>query len=428
MSKKNCFTFLCAFVSVLLFGACDEKETAIGVNLQDPATLYDGIVDTAYGTAYTMFDDSLLTSGQTSALIGCYSDPSYGTSEAVLFTQITTSGGTGVEFDQNSIIDSVVMSLGITRLFNNGSDSKGYRNLHFEVYQTAESLQKDSSYYAFDDIALSGVCFYDGIVRLEENDSMVVRLKLNANILPFLQNRRYATEQDFVDAIKGIRIRLVNDGTPQMALVNLSSSATVITSYYTYVNGGDSISRTFDFAIGSAPHFSQFNNHYTGALAIFNGNTNDSIEGSRYLYLNPMGGTNIKVNFDSFISTFHQQHPYAVIHHAELIMPVADIAPSDKPELIAAFKCFLNGVVVSVPDMYDTYTMSGYDGKYDSSRGCYRLRLTQHFQKMLKSGMDLGTLLVISGRRSSPAFTVINGSDMAQTSNNPIRIEFVYSE
>ena len=30
----------------LLFASCEEKESDLGVDLQDPATLYNGIVDT----------------------------------------------------------------------------------------------------------------------------------------------------------------------------------------------------------------------------------------------------------------------------------------------------------------------------------------------------------------------------------------------
>ncbi|MCR4817097.1 MAG: DUF4270 domain-containing protein [Bacteroidales bacterium] len=428
MIKKS-FLFPLCLLAAVLFAACEEKESSLGVELQDPSTLYNGTVDTAYGVAYTMFDDSLLTSGQSSALIGCYSDAAFGTSEAVLFSQVSTYNGSGVEFDQNCYIDSVVMSLFVSKIFDAGTNAKSFRNLHFEVYQTATSLMKDSSYYAFDDIAVTGKCFFDDVVRLEESDSMVVRMKLNSNFETYLRNKSYSTEQDLIDAIKGVRIRLINDGSPVMALVNLKSSATNITTYYRYVNGEDTISRTFDFAVGQdLPHFSQFKNNYTGALSVFNSNTGDSIDGGRYLYLSPMGGTNIKIYFDTFVENFHRQHPYAVIHQAELILPVADIAPASKPELIAAFKCYLDGYVVSIPDMYDTYTMSGYDGRYDAERGCYRMRITQHFQKILGSGMDLGTLLVISGRRSSPEYTVINGSNSALTSNNPIRVEFVYSE
>ena len=422
--------YLLAFVLfAALFASCDEKESELGVNLQDPSTLYSGISDTAYGVAYTVFDDSLLTAGHNFALIGCYSDPVFGNAEGVYFTQIVPDNGTGVGFDQNCTIDSVVLSFAVTELYPAAEGSKSYRDLHFEIYQLAESPMKDTAYYASDELPVTGVCFFDDVVRVNETDSMVIKIKLRQSFVSLLSNHNYTTADDFLAAVKGMRVRVVNDGTPVMAAVNLSAAATNITVFYTYDNEGEAIARTYNFSISTAvPHFTHFTSYYAGALSVFNTNTADSVEGSRYLYLSPMGGTNIKVNFDAFVRQFHQQHPFAVVHYAELLLPVADIAPDARPDVIAALKCYLDGEVSNIPDMYDTYTYSGYDGSYDAERGCYRLRVTQHMQKLVKSGSDLGTLLVINARRSSPNHTVINGYDRTATSGNPIRIHFVYSE
>lgn len=421
--------FFLTFAGLGLLVSCNEKESDLGVDLQDPATLYNGIIDTAYGIAYTVFDDSLLTSGQSNALIGCYSDNVFGMSEGILFTQITTANDGGVEFDQYSHIDSAILSFSLANVYPDATGSKSYHNLHFEVYQLAEKLLRDSAYYAFDDVPVNSVCFFDDVVSVAQSDSMVVSMNLNENFLALVRNQRYGSAEEFEEMMKGVRIRLVNDGTPMMATVNLAASATRLTTYYRYINGSDTIARTYDFVVSqTAPHFSRFVNNYSGSLATFNANTADSVDGSRYLYLSPMGGTNIKVNFNAFVQQFSQLHPYAVIHYAELLMPVADIAPADKPDMIVAFKCYNDGTVVSIPDIYDTYTYSGFDGKYNADQGYYRMRITQHLQKIVKSGMDLGTLLVLNGRRSSALRTVINGSDPTMTANHPICIRFVYSE
>lgn len=418
--------FIAVMAMAMLLASCNEKESMLGAELQDPATLYNGICDTAYGVASTFFDDSLLTSGQSSALIGSFYDPLFGSSEAIFFSQITTTNSSSVEFDQYCSIDSVVLSLSISKLFSESSQSKAYKDLHFEVYQLAEPPQKDSAYYAWDNIAVTGNCLFDDVVSLAESDSMVVRMNLNPLFGQYLENHYYASEEEFVNAVKGVRIRLVNDGTPLMATVNLAASGTGMTVYYRY---HDTISRTFAFVVGgSAPHFSRFVNNYTGDLSVFNNGAADSLEGSRYLYLTPMGGTTIKADFSQFVANFHSQHPTAIIHHAELLLPVADISPSAKPDLIAALKYTEGGAVINIPDMYDVYTYSGFDGHYDSEKGYYRLRITQHLQKLIGSGVDYGTMLIISGRRSSPEHLVLNGYDNTSTSGNPIRIEFVYSE
>lgn len=410
-------------------GSCTEKETDLGIELQDPNTFYDGVADTAYGVAYTVYDDSLLTSGLSSVLLGCYSDNLFGNSEAVLFTQVASPNGEGVAFDSYCRIDSVVLSLAITEIYSSSPSSKSYRDLHFEVYQLAQGLMTDSAYYADDEIPVGDNCFFNDVVRVEESDTMVVDLKLNSSILPLLNNQTYLTAADFDQAMKGVRIRLVNDGTPQIATVNLAAAATRMTVYYAYENGEESVYRTYEFTIGhSATHFSQYKNHYIGALATFNNNRNDSIDGSQYLYLSPMGGTNVKLDFNAFVQQFKNDHPFAIIHYAELLLPVADIAMDKKPDMLAALKCYSDGTVMNIPDMYDALTYQGFDGSYNAETGCYRLRITQHLQKMLRNGVDYGTLVILNGRRSSPAHTVLNGYDPTATANRSLRIHFVYSE
>ena len=427
MTKRFLYIAVSVF-ALVLFGACDEKESDLGVELQDPATLYNGICDTAYGVAYTIFDDSLLTSGQSSALLGCYSDDVFGYSEGILYMQVTTANNTGVEFDQYSLIDSAILTFSVANIYSQNASAKSYQDLHFEVYQLTEPLLHDSAYYSFDEMPVNGVCFFDGTVRVAESDSMVASIRLNENFLSYVRNRSYADAAEFENAIKGIRVRLVNDGTPQSATINLAASSTKISTYYRYANVSDTIARTYDFVISqSAPHFSQFKNHYVGALSTFNSNTGDSIDGSRYLYLSPMGGTNVKINFDSFARQFHAEHPYAVIHYAELLLPVSDISPEAKPEMVAALKYTADGTLTNVQDMYDN-TFSGFDGKYNDGAGYYRLRITQHFQKIVKGSADYGTLLILNTRRSSPMRMVVNGTNPALTGNNPVRIEFVYSE
>lgn len=418
-----------ALAATLGLTACNEDETSLGLELQDPATLFNGVADTAYGSAVTVYDDSLLTSGQGYTLIGCYSDAMFGHSEAVFFTQVGTSNNNGVEFDANCSIDSVMLTLALSEMYP-AAGAKSYRDLHFEVYQLAEAPLKDTAYYGSSTLPIENRCFFDGVVRLVESDSMVANIRLNENFYSFIQNKSYESEAAFVETLKGLRIRLLNDGEPQMVTVNLAAAATGLTVYYKYRNNDTSIlDRTYGFEVSnSVPHFTHYDNYYAGALSVFNSNTGDSVAGSRYLYLCPMGGTNVRLNFDSFVRQFHQQHPQAVIHHAELLLPVADIAPSTYPDMLAAFKCYQDGAVASVPDMVDAVTYGGYDGTYDAERGLYRIRVTQHLQKLLLSGMDLGTLVVLNGRRASALHTVLNGSDATATSGNPIRIVFVYSE
>ena len=429
------FLFLACVITLLCLPltSCNEKESDLGIELQDPSSLYHGYADTAYGVAYTVIDDSLITSGQSSCIIGSYMDNFFGSSEAILYSRVSTPNNESVSFDQYCHIDSVVLSLSVSKFYQSPSVSgqKSYKNLHFEVYKLEEGLQ-DTNYYSTDALPVGSTCFFDGVVRMAEADTMVVRMPLSDAFKALIANHTYTSAEEFYQAMKGVRIRLVNDGTPVMACLNLSAATTCITTYFYYYNsseGADTSFRQYNFVIGhDVPHFMQFKNQYSGALSGFNNNGVDSLDGSQYLYLTPMGGTNIRVNFSSFVNQFHQDHPYAIIHYAELLLPVADITVGERPDLIAAFRYLADSTLVSVADLYDRFTSSGYDGTFSSDLKYYRLRITQHWQKLVSAGEDYGTILVLNGRRTSPLRAVINGSDIAATGGNPLRVHFVYSE
>ena len=53
MNRKKLF-FPLALLLLLVPCACTEEESDLGVNLQDPFTIYNGIRDTAYVTACTL--------------------------------------------------------------------------------------------------------------------------------------------------------------------------------------------------------------------------------------------------------------------------------------------------------------------------------------------------------------------------------------
>lgn len=424
MKIRFLYLFVVLF-SMAVFTGCTEKESNIGLDLQDPSTIYSGNIDTAYGTAYTVFDDSLLTTGLNAAIIGSWYEPHFGTSVATLYTNVSTSDASGVSFDEHCTIDSVVLSFAITGIFFPASDTSSTQNIHFVIRQMSQRLNKDSAYYSDSEVGVGTTVFFDDVVALERGDSMVVSLKLSPAFIALIDKKTFSSSDAFEEAVKGFCISIDNSTGHYMVSMNLAASATRLTAYYTYSNSGQDLQRTYGFAFGSTvTHFSHFTKNFVESLATFNTNRLDSVRTLGQLYLGPLGGTNIRFNVDSFVRQFHQDHPLAIIHYAELIMPVSVETTTGHPESIAALKSFGNGLVANIPDMYDAFTYSGFDGKYDSERKCYRLRVTQHLQSLVSAGRDYGTLLVISGRRTSMEHAIVNGDDVA----DPIRIEFVYSE
>lgn len=416
--KKKWFLF--ASLLFLLPCACTEEESDLGVNLQDPFTIYNGTRDTAFVTACTLYDDSLTTAGFMAGVFGNYSDANFGKVEAILYSQVNTPTD-GVRITDDVQIDSVVMTLVIDTLYPARTDSTPV-SLHIIVRQLAEVLRPDSLYLFNHQLDESNVCFFDSVVTVS-SDSL--RLRMRPNIYPEL--RRELSQSDFLEAFKGISLRLA-PSSQQMVTVDFSATSTSLTMYY-HNPSIDTVSREFQFIInGEASHSMYYSHDYSGTpLALFDNNKRDTIEGSQKLYLEPLGGTRVRLNLQPFLNTFCKQHPTAVVHYAELLLPVFDTSDTQTPHRIIAMKRSADGSLVYVTDanvLTNPYTYMGFDGYYHRDKHYYRLRVTRHLQELLRTGIDHGTELIIDARRSSAFRTVLNGSLAA----NPVRIDFVYTE
>jgi hypothetical protein len=420
MNRKK-LLFPLALLLLLVPCACTEEESDLGVNLQDPFTVYNGVRDTAYVTACTLYDDSLLTAGFTAAVFGNYSDANFGDVEAVLYSQITIPED-GVRITQSVQIDSVVMTLVIDTVFPARTDSTPIP-LHIVINQLAEPLRSDSAYISTNQLPESSTCFFDSIVSFVADS---IRLPLRPTVYPVLQ-RESPSPADFVEQTKGFALRLAA-GSQQLVTVNLAATSTRLTVYY-HNPDVDTNAREFEFIInGEAAHSMYITHNYAGTpLALFEQNKKDTLPGNQRLYLEPLGGTRVRISLQPFLNRFYAQHPTAIIHYAELLLPVYDTADSQTPVRILAMKRGADGSLTYVTDanvLTNNYTYTGFDGYYHRDKHCYRLRVSRHLQELMRTGQDYGTELIIDARRSSGFRTILNGTD----TDNPIRIDFVYTD
>lgn len=410
-------------LALLLLCACNKEDSPIGLDLQDPATLYNGIADTLNCTAYTVADDSLNTTNYSQGLIGFYHDATFGDAEARVFAHIANNAEGGIDYT-NSNIDSTILSLSLQDPFPKSVANLDSVQIHFEVCQLAEAIKtkdaddKDYIYYSFDEIPVDpSMVLFDGTVTMKAEDT-VVRLPLNSKMAGLLHGNSFANNAAMTEALKGIRIRIVG-GNDMMFTLNFTASTTGL---FVYRNvEGDTAVDLLTIGAGGT-HFNQFILNHTGALASLA--SQDSIAGTSQLFLEPMGGTRIRLNFDAAIKQFKQDHPYAVIHYAELQLPVASTGDEDFPSSLVVMKKINDTLTAIVPDMADPFSSGTLNYRYDKKTNSYRLRLTQHLQGLIRSGYDLGTYVLINSRRSSANRVIINGTNAAQ----PTRMIIVYTE
>lgn len=422
--KQSVFYLIAILFVAFLPVACTDDETDLGIDLQDPSSLYKGNHDTITAAdinACTIFDSNLLTSGYYTAIVGNYHDATYGDVHAKAFCQVAISGNSGINFTPYTI-DSVVLSLVISERY---PETTSGHTVHLKINQLAEEIDKDSNYHASDAVGVSSTCFADTSFTIALTDT-VIRIKMNSDFTQAITSSAFSDQADFMSKIKGLCLEIVDaDSDPAMITFDMAKENSCITVHYSLPDGNNTYKLLLGYVSTTSPsnHFCQFTHTYSGQLQQLHQRSIDSIDGSTKLYMEPLGGTGIKLNINNYVKTFHERHPRAVIHYAELLLPVASDADNYPPQKIIAYKTFSNGSSIFINDYLTAY--NGYDGTFDNDKKLYRIRITQHLQQTINQGVDYGTSLFIDGRRSSARRTIFNGP---LSSDNPIKIAFIYSE
>ena len=130
---------------IFLFSACNKADSTLGLNALDPSDLLNATqVDTFMLETYTVVEDSVITDNPAFSLLGSYNDPQFGTFDASFYTQLRLSGINPNFGDISTItVDSIVLGLEYAGYYGK------FNQQTIEVYQLTESIDLDSTYYAF---------------------------------------------------------------------------------------------------------------------------------------------------------------------------------------------------------------------------------------------------------------------------------------
>lgn len=407
---------LLALLALPFFTACTDEESDLGIDLVDTTTLYQGLYDTLYADdAWTEYDDSLTTTNLSYGVIGYYHDATFGSVSSMLFTQLALpSNVNSIDLDSMTI-DSVVLSLAKTQLF---PDTSATYHFHFEVKQLAEPVRSDTTYYAYDQVPVENTTYFDAVVPVTYYDS-VITLRLDSSFHSLI--RRSATAEDFIDETKGLRVRILGTSDEGMVTIDFSSVKSCLRAYYH--SSYDTVSSVYTIFLGNgAVHFTHFEHNYAGTLF----SSGNAVPGSYRLYLEPFAGHRVRLSFDRDLQAFHAAHPYAVIHHAELLLSVApESVDTDLPDqLLTLGKNTTGSGWIYIDDLINTRDFAAYDGTYHSDINCYRIRVSQYLQGLLRIGYDPGFRIHLNSARHLAQRVLLNG---LSTTNRP-RIAIVFSE
>lgn len=418
LSRKNTsrnFSLFLFLVTLLI--ACEKDPTSIGLSLQDDAEIINGsIIDTITLKAFTISEDSLSTDERSLALLGSYTDPIFGYTEASFITQMKL-GSSNVSFGNNPIADSIIIYLDYQSYYGDTTVPQT-----IEIYEIEKSIYLDSTYYSNLNIApyipnQQLVCTFTFTPR--PNDSCLV-IKLSNT---FAQKIIAATSTDllnndnFLKFFKGFYFKaLPNASDGAILYFNLLSRRSKVTLYYRNDEGN----KKYDFVFNNTcARVNLFKHIYTTSQIT---SINDTTANDSLLYLQSMSGLNVKIHFPH-IKEFAKKGLLAFVK-AELIIPVYVDNYSNKYKapsklLLAALKS--DGKYEFLPDY--NVNPNYFGGLSNSNYTEYRFNIARFLQELAYTNrQDFGIVLFVSENRISSNRVVIKGPK----AQNGMRVSVTY--
>jgi len=402
------------------------EQDLLGINQTDSTTLL----------TYTVKEDSLPSDEINGPnMLGSSNDPFFGTTNASVYTHIRLEqsydfrpNGTG-SLD-SLVVDSVILYLALDGYYG----SLGAQT--FEVYQLAEDLWLDSSYYTNStlltnttDLVSAGSGIIDpnplvpGYVSGELVDEAVLRIPLSINDFawPIINESGNATlngndgTNEFIEWYKGLFIT-TNNSSPSINqgciyYTDLLSSNSKISLYYRDTSGLSTEHDTLQFDFNLNSNCARFHNvtidHNSSPIG---DQLADSTLGQETFYVQSLGGAKGKIHFP-FLDYINDSS--YIINKAELILPfqfyfLDAYLPSTVLYLTSENE---NGDDSFLPDFYE----SDHGGVADLNNHYYKFNITRYVNEIVAGkSLNLPLTIITSGSGITANRVILNGNNTSK--------------
>ncbi len=424
----------------LAFAACKKSPETIGNGL---------ISDSDYiGTYHTnqvelmchSYLDSIGTKNVSSGLLGSMNDPIFGLTQAGFCSQLRFSSA-GQRFGENPVVDSIVLQLYITGYYG---DTTTWQNVH--VYMLADTLNADTSYYNYTEVALENEDYANGyqfqprprtktnIVGTDTVAQPIIRIPLSNNLgemLIGLDSTAYKEPTLFKRQFHGLCLKCdPSAGNGSVSYLNLTNNTYTVLQLYYHNAATPEKPLRYDYYISSADtYFNQITHDYTQGTPDFVSQLleGDTALGQQKLYLQTMGGVKTKITFPSLAhwTDTLSEGCHIVINEAKLIITGADVDTTcfTEPSTLSLVKFNASGSTSILPDYQEGTAYFG--GSYSLTNHCAQFRISKYIQELLLGKEDnYGLSLGITGGGYTAHRLVVNGPE---TETEPLRLEITYS-
>ncbi len=401
--------------------SCKEPGTAGLEVLPSNDLLHVIFSDTATVKGYTVDEDSLISTNNSSSLAGSYSDPVFGFSRAGFYAQmipLKLAPNFGVEPQA----DSVLLTLSWSGAYGDTTFPSVAQKLN--VYQINQDLHRDSTYYSSDSILYS--TFLGGSDVNPQTGDTVITLRLDTAafrniILGQGGQATLGSVSSFLTYFKGIYVTPdpANTGN-RIHSINLASILSRLHIYYHNATDTGSYDLAVDTKL-TCVTVNHFYHDYVGA-AVDPYRNNPLLDDK--IYIQAMSGLKAKLELPYL--TNYLQLGHIAINKAELVMRAdvstsVNIAPASQ---LAVQGIDSNGISIFTPDYFESLSFRG--GEFDASTSTYKTNITRFVQQVLTGKTtDRGLYLVVYGGAVFANRSIVFGT--GPLSPEKIKLQITYS-
>jgi hypothetical protein len=415
------------FALVITASSCKKERNPVGSDaLPQDLLMNSKGIDTFSLITYSELEDSVVSMDAQFNLLGSYVDPEVGQVEAGFYTQLSLSGFSPDFGNLNELsIDSCVLA------FEYGGYYGSLSEQLFEVYEIADDLSRDSTYYNYSSVQTEfeqlvptlnneGSITPNPLVRSvvgEDTLNPQLRIPLDTvfarDLLELASNS--TDDEAFLDEMKGLYIKVNNTsqsiGDGGILYLSSTSAASKMTVYYT-INGEQ---EEFDFLIvNNAIDFNKVSFDYS--------NTNveqliaDSTFGQNTYYAQSFS---MRGKID--IPSLGNLPKDVIVHEATLELPISyytggDFYPSS--EITVSSRLF---------DGDDTKYIIDGNVSFNQSSKSYRINLRRYVQNLLNDEIQNNGLFVAPALFNSTAERILFNGPTSLNKKQP-KLTIVYTK
>jgi len=401
----------------VLFISCNSDSTLIGESLQPPSErIHAHYLDTLTIQAFTLSQDSILSSGALLATVGHLEDDYFGSSTASCLFRVRLDNDDFAP-GPDAMADSVVLTL-LPDNFYGDSVTK----MILKVYRLDQDIFLDSVYYSDLDPILDLATEYSDTIAVTDT---LIRFVLDTTFfVDVLQDiDTIDSNAELREYFKGIYVTvdpLPIEGEGAILLFNLLSSDSKMTLYYRTPT--DTLDYDFLISTTSARVNMFSHDHSSGQINDF---LNNDPNTDTLLFVQGMAGAYARIDFPYLDDLKEKEMGVLAINKAEItfkIFEYQDYAIYPPPEALMLLTINDEGEFMS---LFDSQLGEEYfGGTLDEEEGVYSFTITNHVKDYLAGDTPHSSIYLFVGDQvTSPERAILINS----SSPNNIRFKIIYT-